>query len=201
MRNKLKQDDNKNLVRTVWWILFIAVIVLFIIFISRPFLKSSLVNYIYQIVFSQNTDINEAFLHQYQICFLLVPILAVFAFCILVFAVSLIIKKYKKADWIFAIVCLTAVMCALIIPNVPTFKRAQSATYEVHEMVVEERFVKNGFRNHSAWVKLSDGTEVRVYGTQYEKISAGDTVYVVYFEDYQGQTPVVFTKDKYTLST
>lgn len=122
-------------------------------------------------------------------------------FCILVFAVSLIIKKYKKADWIFAIVCLIAVMCAVIIPNVPTFKRAQSATYEVNEMVVEERFIKNGFRNHSVWVKLSDGTEVRVYGTQYEKISAGDTVYVVYFEDYHGQTPVVFTKDKYSLST
>lgn len=76
--------------------------------------------------------------------FLSVPILAIFGFCILVFLVSLIFKKYKKADWIFAAVCLVGVICAVIIPNISTFNRAQNATYE-------------------------------------------------------GQTPVVFTKDKYSL--
>ncbi len=30
-------------------------------------------------------------------------------------------------------------------------------------------------------------------------IGIGDTVYIVFFEDFDGKTPVVFTKDKYTL--
>ena len=111
----------------------------------------------------------------------------------------MLFKKYKKADWIFAIVCLIVVMGAVIIPNVPTFNRANRATCEVYEMVVEDRYIKNGFRNHSSWLKLSDGSEVRVYFTQYEKISIGDNVYVAFLEDFDGKMPVVFTKDKYTL--
>lgn len=199
MINKLKTDNNSKLVRIVWWILFIAIIILFIVIISRPFLKLSLIDSIYQMIFGQNTILNEAFLHQYQLFFLCVPILMIFIFCVFVFAVSMIFKKYKKADWIFAIACLIVVMAAAIIPTVPVFNRADRAEHEVYEMVVEDRFIKNGFRNHSSWLKLSDGSEVRVYFTQYEKISVGDTVYVVYFEDYGGKTPVVFTKDKYTL--
>lgn len=197
MTNKLKTDS--KLVSTIWWVLFIAVIVLFAAVISGPFLKNSLVSFIYQTLFSKNTVLNEEFLHQYQMFYISIPILLTFLFCILVFAVSLIFKKYKKADWIIAVVCLIVAMSAVIIPIVPTFNRADNAACEVHEMVVEERFIKNGFRNHSSWVKLGDGTEVRVYGTQYERISDGDTVYVVYFEDHTGQTPVVFTKDKYSL--
>ena len=196
MTNKLKRDN--KLVRTIWWLLFIAVIVLFAAVITGPFLKNTLVNFIYQTVFSQNTVLDEAFLHQYQIFFLSVPILAIFGFCILVFAVSLIFKKYKKADWIFALICLIVIICAVTIPNISTFNRAQNATYGVNELVVEDRFVKRGIKSSTYWLKLSDGSEVRVY-SQYEKISVGDTVYVVYFEDYQGQTPVVFTKDKYSL--
>lgn len=199
MINKLKTDNNSKLVRIIWWILFIAIIVSFIVIISRPFLKLSLVNFIYQILLGKNSILNEDFLHQYQMFFLCVPLMMIFIFCILVIAVSMLFKKYKKADWIFAIVCLTVVMGAVIIPNVPTFNRANNATYEVYEMVVEDRYIKNGFRNHSSWLKLSDGSEVRVYFTQYEKISIGDTVYIVFFDDFDGKTPVVFTKDKYTL--
>ena len=179
--------------------LFIAIIIIFIFIIYRPFLKLSLISYIFQMIFGKSTILNEDFLHQYQLFFLCVPILMVFIFCVLVFAVSMMFKKYKKADWIFAITCLIVVMGAVIIPTVPTFKRSDSANYEVNEMIVEDRFIKNGFRHHSGWLKLSDGSEVRVHFTQYEKIAIGDTVYIVYFEDYEGKTPVVFTKDKYTL--
>ena len=142
MAYRLKTDN--KLVRTVWWILFIAFVSLFIVVIFRPVLKDYLVNFIYQTIFSQNTVLDDVFLRQYQMFFLSVPILAIFGFCILVFLVSLIFKKYKKADWIFAAVCLVGVICAVIIPNISTFNRAQNATYE-------------------------------------------------------GQTPVVFTKDKYSL--
>ncbi len=179
--------------------LFIAIIIAFIVIISRPVLKLSLINSIYQMIFGQNTVLNDAFLHRYQMFFLCIPVLTVFIFSIVVLAVSMIFKKYKKADWIFAITCLIVVMVAVIIPTVPIFNRANRADHEVHEMIVEDRFVKNGFRNHSSWLKLSDASEVRVNFIQYEKISAGDAVYVVYFEDYEGKTPVVFTKDKYTL--
>ena len=50
-------------------------------------------------------------------------------------------------------------------------------------------------RNFSA-VKSESKEKAYAYA---EKLSAGDKVYVVYFEDFQGQTPVVFTKDKYSL--
>lgn len=192
------EKKNNKFIRTAWWTMFIAVIALFIVFISRPFVKSALVNFMYQTIFSKNTVLNEKFLREYQVFFLLLPILAVLAFCISAFVLSMLLKKYKKADWIFAGICLTGVICAVIIPNVSTFNRAHNATYEVQEMVVKDRFVK-GFRSRSAWVKLSNGDEARVHFSQYEKLSAGDKVYVVYFEDFQGQTPVVFTKDKYSL--
>lgn len=199
MINKLKTNNNSKLVRIVWWILLIAIIFIFILIIFRPSLKLSLINFIYQVIFGQNTILDDVFLHQYQVFFLCVPILMIFIFCISVIALSMIFKKYKKADWIFAIVCLIAVMGAVIIPTAPVFIRANRANHEVYEMIVEDRFIKNGFRHHSSWLKLSDGSEVRVYFTQYEKISIGDSVYVVYFEDYDGKTPVVFTNDKYTL--
>ena len=192
------EKKNNKFIRIAWWALFIAAVVMFIVLMSGTFIKSSLVDFLYQTVFSKNTVLDEKFLREYQVFFLLLPILAVLAFCILAFVLSMLLKKYKKADWIFAGVCLIGVICAVIIPNISTFNRARNATYEVQEMVVEDRFVK-GFRSRSAWVKLSNGDEARVHFSQYEKLSAGDKVYVVYFEDFQGQTPVVFTKDKYSL--
>ena len=200
---KDQTNDKKKTVKSVGWSILIFSITIFgcwIIYATVP------VNYLTEFFSKANSGqiivLDETFLHQYQFLYFAIPILLIFAVCILCLLVSLMFKKYKKADWIFAIVCIVVVMAAVILSNIPKINRAINATCEVQEVVVEDKFITDNRRIHRIpkyWLKLSDGNESSVYYSMYENTGTGDTVYVAYLEDFNGQIPVVFSKENYSI--
>ena len=200
--NDQTNNKNKTAKTAGWFILIFSVMILGCWIIYATVQENYLDGFISNAQSGQNIVLDETFLHRYQFIYLAIPILLLFAFCILCLLVSLIFKKYKKSDLIFAIVGIVVVMAAIIIANIPTFKRAINASCEVQEQVVADKFITDNGRRHAIpkyWLKLSNGNESSVYNSLYENTEIGDTVYVAYLEDYNGQIPIVFSKEKYSL--